>query len=67
MRAAAEAGYRFAVTVPRSPVTPLPLEWPRVGAYHGESARRLALRARTRRLRPGPGVRAALRLRRLAR
>ena len=49
--AAAAAGYRFAATVPRGPRAPLPLAWPRVGVYHGEGAGRVALRARTRRLR----------------
>jgi peptidoglycan/xylan/chitin deacetylase (PgdA/CDA1 family) len=49
VRAAADAGYRFAVTVPRGPSPALPLQWPRVGVYNGESARRVRLRARTRR------------------
>lgn len=60
VRAAAEAGYRFAVSVPRDAQPPLPFEWPRVGAYHGESARRVALRAWSRRLRPGPAARLLL-------
>jgi peptidoglycan/xylan/chitin deacetylase (PgdA/CDA1 family) len=47
--AAADAGYRFAVTVPRSPAPALALQWPRVGVYYGESARRVGLRARARR------------------
>jgi peptidoglycan/xylan/chitin deacetylase (PgdA/CDA1 family) len=51
VRLAAEAGYRFGATVPRGPRAPLPLEWPRVGVYNGESARRVGLRARGRRLR----------------
>jgi peptidoglycan/xylan/chitin deacetylase (PgdA/CDA1 family) len=67
VRAAAEAGYRFAATVPRGPRPPLPLEWPRVGVYHGESARRLSLRAHARRLGPSLPARAALALRRLRR
>lgn len=67
VRAAGEAGYRFAVTVPRGPQPPLPLQWPRVGAFYGESARRLALRARSRRLAPAAAMRAALALRRLGR
>ncbi len=50
VRAAAEAGYRFAVTVPRGPAPALPLQWPRVGVYNGDSARRVMLRARARRL-----------------
>lgn len=63
-RLAAEAGYRFGATVPREPRVPLPLEWPRVGVYHGESAFRIALRARSRRLRPSSLSRAARLLRR---
>lgn len=65
--AAGEAGYRFAVSVPRRPAPPLPLQWPRVGAFHGESARRLVLRARSRQLHPSAAMRAALALRRLVR
>lgn len=49
VRAAAAAGYRFAVTVPRGPAPALPLQWPRVGVYHGDSANRVRLRARSRR------------------
>jgi peptidoglycan/xylan/chitin deacetylase (PgdA/CDA1 family) len=67
VRAAWEAGYRSAVTVPTSPASPLPLEWPRIGVYRGESVRRLSARLRTRRLRPSGAARAALALRRLAR
>lgn len=67
VRAAAEAGYRFACTVPRGPVSPLALQWPRVGVYWGESARRIVTRARTRRLGPSATARAALRLRRALR
>jgi peptidoglycan/xylan/chitin deacetylase (PgdA/CDA1 family) len=67
VRAAAAAGYRQAVTVPRGPAPPLPLEWPRVGAFKGESARRLRLRAWSRRLGPAAPARAALGLRRLLR
>jgi peptidoglycan/xylan/chitin deacetylase (PgdA/CDA1 family) len=52
VRAARDAGYRFAVTVPRGPRAALPLEWPRVGVYHDESARRVRLRAGARRLSP---------------
>lgn len=51
VRLARDAGYRFGATVPRGPRGPLPLEWPRVGAYWAESAGRLGLRARTRRMR----------------
>lgn len=64
-RAALEAGYACAATVPRGPAPPLPLQWPRVGAYHGEGPRRLALRARSRRLTPAAAMRAAWALRRL--
>lgn len=60
VRAAAAAGYRFAVSVPRDPQPPLPFEWPRVGAYHGESARRVGLRAWSRRLGPSPAARMLL-------
>ncbi len=67
VRASYEAGYRFAATVPRGPSAPLPLEWPRVGVYHGESARRVRLRARARRLGPSVAGRAALALRGLRR
>jgi peptidoglycan/xylan/chitin deacetylase (PgdA/CDA1 family) len=63
VRAAGEAGYRFAATVPRTPRSPLPLQWPRVGVYHGESVRRVRLRAKTRRLGPSASARAALALR----
>jgi len=55
--AAAAAGYRFAVSVPRDAQPPLPFEWPRVGAYHGESARRVGLRAWSRRLGPSAAAR----------
>ena len=57
IRAAGDAGYRFAVTVPRGPRAALPLEWPRVGVYQGESARRVKVRARARRLAPPFSVR----------
>jgi peptidoglycan/xylan/chitin deacetylase (PgdA/CDA1 family) len=57
VRAASAAGYRFAVTVPRGPRAVLPLEWPRVGVYHGESARRVRLRVRARRLAPALPIR----------
>lgn len=67
VRAAAEAGYRFAATVPRGPRAPLPLQWPRVDVYHGESAGRLRLRAAARRLGPSVTARAALALRGLRR
>lgn len=44
-RAARAAGYLCASTVPVGPARPLPLLWPRVGVYRGESARRVRLRA----------------------
>ena len=65
VRIAREAGYRFAVTIPRRPEPPLPLRWPRVGVYHGEDARRVRWRARTRRFTPDPAAQAALALRSL--
>jgi peptidoglycan/xylan/chitin deacetylase (PgdA/CDA1 family) len=58
VRAAAKAGYRFAVTVPRGPAQALPLQWPRVGVYHGDSTARVRLRARARRQATGLAVRA---------
>jgi peptidoglycan/xylan/chitin deacetylase (PgdA/CDA1 family) len=67
MRAAGAAGYRFAASVPRVPAAPLPLRWPRVGVYHGESAKQVRMRAWSRRLGPSSSARAALGLRRLLR
>ncbi len=67
VRAAGEAGYRFAVTVPTRPTPPLPLEWPRIGVNQGEKARRVLYRARSRRMAPSLPARAALAARRLAR
>lgn len=67
LRAAAEVGYRFGATVPRGPAPPLPLEWPRVGVYHGESARRVRLRAWARRLGPSSSARGAMALKGLRR
>lgn len=64
VRAAAAAGYRFAVTVPRGSRPALPLQWPRVGVYNGESARRVGLRARVRRSGSPLPVRAIQALRR---
>lgn len=49
-RAARAAGYMTAATLPVAPATPLPLLWPRVGVYRGDSARRLRLRASRRAL-----------------
>lgn len=49
-RAAREAGYLVAATVPVAPVESLPLLWPRVGVYRGDSPRRVMLRARRRAL-----------------
>jgi peptidoglycan/xylan/chitin deacetylase (PgdA/CDA1 family) len=63
VRAAAACGYRFAVTVPRGPAPSLPLQWPRVGVYNGDSARRVLLRARARRLSTPLPVRAVQALR----
>ena len=63
--AAAEAGYRFAVTVPRGPAPALALQWPRVGVYFGERERRLRLRARARRLDSPLAIRALQALRSL--
>lgn len=65
--AAAGAGYECAVTVPRAPAEPSPLEWPRVGVFKGESAGRIRLRAWSRRGGGSRAARAALALRRLAR
>jgi peptidoglycan/xylan/chitin deacetylase (PgdA/CDA1 family) len=48
--AAWAVGYGVAATVPVGSASPLPLLWPRVGAYRGESARRIWLRARRRAL-----------------
>lgn len=42
--AARATGYGLAVTVPRSAAAPLPLQWPRVGVYQGDSVSRLRLR-----------------------
>lgn len=53
-RATREAGYAVAATVPTAPVAALPLLWPRVGVYRGESARRVMLRTRRRALGPLP-------------
>lgn len=45
VEAAGRAGYRFAATtVPSASGPPPLLEWPRVGAYRGDSARRLRAR-----------------------
>lgn len=67
VRAAGKAGYRFATTVPRRPEAPLPLQWPRVGVYQGQSARRLRMRAWSRRFRPAVSARASLGLKRALR
>jgi peptidoglycan/xylan/chitin deacetylase (PgdA/CDA1 family) len=67
LRAALEAGYSFGAGVPRRAAAALPLAWPRVGVYRGEGARRLRLRARSRRLQSATTMRAALALRRLSR
>lgn len=44
VRATREAGYAFAVTVPTRTASALPLQWPRVAAYHSDTAARLRLR-----------------------
>jgi peptidoglycan/xylan/chitin deacetylase (PgdA/CDA1 family) len=44
VRAARAAGYQYAATVPREPVAPLPLQWPRVGVYRSDTPLRLAAR-----------------------
>lgn len=49
-REARSAGYTAAATVPTTATAPLPLLWPRVGVYRGDSARRVWLRSRSRRL-----------------
>ncbi len=49
-RSARAVGYGVAATVPVASASPLPLLWPRVGAYRGESARRIWLRTRRRAL-----------------
>lgn len=51
VRAAGEAGYRFAVTLPRGLHKPAPLHWPRVGIYHVDDGWRF-------RLKVSPAVRA---------
>ncbi len=58
--AARAVGYVVGATVPTASATPLPLLWPRVGAYRGESARKVWLRARRRSLGLLPGVDRAL-------
>jgi peptidoglycan/xylan/chitin deacetylase (PgdA/CDA1 family) len=63
VRATRDAGYQFAVTVPRGSRPPLPLQWPRVGVYNGESAKRVRMRARLRRLQESPVARLAQALR----
>jgi peptidoglycan/xylan/chitin deacetylase (PgdA/CDA1 family) len=64
VRAAREAGYLLAVTVPRGPQAPLPLQWPRVGVYCGEGSRRVIARSGARRLAPSLLARTALAVRR---
>jgi len=63
VHATRDAGYQFAVTVPRGAQQPLPLQWPRVGVYNGESAKRVRLRAGIRRLGQSPAARLATVLR----
>jgi peptidoglycan/xylan/chitin deacetylase (PgdA/CDA1 family) len=50
VEAAREAGYETAGTLPKRFLRPRPLEWPRVGIYHGDDARRF-------RVKVSPGVR----------
>lgn len=64
VRAADRAGYRSATTVARIPVAPLPMTWPRVGVSIEDDARRLRLRAWSRRLGPAFPAQAALALKR---
>ncbi|HEY1356636.1 MAG TPA: polysaccharide deacetylase family protein [Solirubrobacterales bacterium] len=44
-QAAADAGYTVAVSLPQKPTAPLPLAWPRIGVFHDDTTRRLALRS----------------------
>lgn len=67
VEAAAKAGYRYAVTVPRRAAEPHPLEWPRVGLYRGEGATHARLRAWSRRDGGSRLARFALGLRRIGR
>jgi peptidoglycan/xylan/chitin deacetylase (PgdA/CDA1 family) len=67
VRATREAGYLLAATVALAPREPLPLQWPRVGAYRDEPASRVLLRARARSSRPSVAMGALLRLRRITR
>lgn len=60
VRAAREAGYLVAGTVPRAPTAPLPLQWPRVGVYRNDTSRRLAARIWRRRTLNGSRVEPAL-------
>lgn len=55
-REARSAGYTAAATVPTSATAPHALLWPRVGVYNGDSARRVWLRSRSRRLGLTPGA-----------
>jgi peptidoglycan/xylan/chitin deacetylase (PgdA/CDA1 family) len=44
VRAAREAGYESAGTLPKRFIRPCPLQWPRVGVYHGDDARRFRIK-----------------------
>jgi peptidoglycan/xylan/chitin deacetylase (PgdA/CDA1 family) len=44
VEAARAAGYESAGTLPKRFIRPRPLEWPRVGVYHGDDARRFRLK-----------------------
>jgi peptidoglycan/xylan/chitin deacetylase (PgdA/CDA1 family) len=59
-REARASGYMAAATVPTTATAPFPYLWPRVGVYHGESARKVRLRALSRRLGMAPGAGRAL-------
>jgi peptidoglycan/xylan/chitin deacetylase (PgdA/CDA1 family) len=67
VRATRDAGYVLAATVPLEPREPLPLQWPRVGVYRGESTPRILLRAGTRRVRPSRALGTVFRLRQMGR
>lgn len=69
VRAARDAGYLFATTIPRDVPAPLPLTWPRVGVYNHTSDHRFRIRVspRMRGVRASRAWRALGRVRRLAR
>jgi peptidoglycan/xylan/chitin deacetylase (PgdA/CDA1 family) len=59
-REAQAAGYMAAATVPTTATSPFPYLWPRIGVYHGESARKVQMRALSRRVGMTPGARHAV-------